>query len=126
MRSVAAFGLDALIVVAFVAISTVSHRSVTSWSAIALGSLPFLGGVALGWLVSRSWRGTLHERSFVAVWGLTVIAGFAYRFWTPPAPKAADVVVAVLVLGFLFGGWRLMAHLIDSLRVRREAGLPVD
>lgn len=126
MKRLAAFVLDGALVTAFIWISRVTHDSSLAADKLWQALWPFLVGLLLGWLVTRAWRNPLTEVAFLGAWAGTVAAGFTYRYLTRPLPKVADVVVATLVLGFLFGGWRLMAFLFASLRRRRRLGLPVD
>ncbi|GAB3705161.1 DUF3054 domain-containing protein [Mariniluteicoccus flavus] len=118
--------LDVTLVMTFLLISRVSHERSLAPATVWQTTWPFLAGLAVGWVMTRSWRNPLTEVSALGVWACTVAGGFLHRYLMRPQPKTADVVVAVLVLGFLLCGWRLMAFLVQSLRRRRAQGLPVD
>lgn len=118
--------LDLALVVAFIGISRISHQRSLTPTGVWDDVWPFLVGVLVGWLVTRSWRDPLTEVSALGVWACTMLGGFIPRFFSPPHPRLADTVVAGMVLAFVLGGWRLYAFLVQSLRRRRANGLPVD
>src|SRR5258708_16845241 len=56
MRPPAAAFLDACFVLAFVAIGRASHHHGEPVAGLASAAWPFLAGLAVGWLVARTWR----------------------------------------------------------------------
>jgi hypothetical protein len=80
---------------------------------VALVGLPFLVGLAAGWLAARAWRAPARVWPVgVAVWFATVALGLALR---PLFVGGFAVSFAVVTAGFLaltMLGWRLLATLI--------------
>jgi drug/metabolite transporter (DMT)-like permease len=123
--AVLAFGIDAALVLVFVAIGRASHGEDTTGFTVTL--LPFLTGLLAGWLL-RSGRPPLAiVRSGVVVWIATVVLGIALRALTGQGIAPAFIVVATLTLGVFLMGWRAVALLVVRLRARRQrAARPVD
>lgn len=110
--------IDAALVLAFVLIGRASH------SEGLLGALqtwwPFLGGLAIGWVVMRAWR---HPRRIawtgIGVWVATVGCGMLLRVASGQGVQPSFVIVATVVLGVFLLGWRGLALL--ALRSRSRA-----
>lgn len=121
MRAVPAFLLDAVLIVGFAALGRRSHEEATGAGAILEVAAPFLIALVVGWLVARAWRTPLAPATGVVVWLVTVALGMALRslvFDRGIAPTF--IVVALLTLGLLLVGWRLLAARLVTRRGRLE------
>ena len=121
MRAVPAFVLDAALIVAFAALGRRSHEEATGAGAILEVAAPFLIALVVGWLVARAWRTPLAPATGVVVWLVTVALGMALRslvFDRGIAPTF--IAVALLTLGLLLVGWRLLAAWLLTRRGRLE------
>lgn len=106
VRPLVAAALDAQLVIAFAAIGRASH-SEALLSGLLRTAWPFLGGLAVGWLIVR----LIHVpgagmRAGLVVWVCTVAGGMALRALTGQGTAASFVVVASIVLGAFLLGWR--------------------
>ncbi|MFE6969596.1 DUF3054 domain-containing protein [Isoptericola sp. NPDC057653] len=110
---------DLVCVVVFTVVGTMSHATSGDLGHVALVGLPFLVGLAVGWLAARAWRAPARVwPTGVAVWFATVVLGLALR----PAlgvggVEVSFVVVTALFLGATLLGWRAIA----SFAARRRA-----
>jgi peptidoglycan/LPS O-acetylase OafA/YrhL len=112
-----AAAIDVIAVLTFALIGRVSHDEgalglfATAW--------PFLGGLAVGWVVMRAWR---HPRRIVwagvGVWVATVVGGMLLRMASGQGTQLAFVLVATAALGGLLIGWRALSLLVP--RIRRQ------
>jgi hypothetical protein len=99
---------DAVVVIVFAAVGRANHHE----SAGALGvwhtAWPFLLGttLALG-LTALTKTDPLGPRTGVRVWLWTLVIGMVVRHSAGHGTPFAFVIVALLVLGALFLGWRL-------------------
>ena len=84
---------------------------------IAGTAWPFLVGLVIGWVVTRSWQNTLTFWAAFGVFIGTFAVGIAFRHLTFTGAQPSFVAMAFSVLSVLLMGWRLMAYL--ELR-RRE------
>jgi hypothetical protein len=109
----AAFGIDALLVLAFAAIGRASHESsVPGGSGLGLltTAWPFLAALAVGWIVSTAWRApSAPLRTGVPVWAVTVVGGMLLRAASGQGTALPFIAVATLTLLALLVGWRLVA-----------------
>ncbi len=105
-RLAAAAGLDAAIVVAFVAIGRRNHDRDEP-------AAPFVIALAIAWLVWRVWNRPVAVGTGVAVWLTTVVAGMVLRrFMFDDGTAASFVAVATVFLGTFLVGWRAVAALL--------------
>lgn len=106
-----AAAIDVALVFAFVLIGRASHGE------DLLGLLntlwPFLGGLAIGWLVMRAWRSPLRIRwTGIGIWLGAVAGGLALRLVAGQGVQPSFAIVSLLVLGVFLLGWRGIALLV--------------
>lgn len=102
-----AVGLDAFVVVLFVAIGRRNHEEGSALSDVLETGAPFLIGLALAWLVVRAWRRPTAILTGVMVWPITVLVGMIVRrLLFDRGTATAFVVVATIFLGVFLVGWR--------------------
>lgn len=119
MRRVSAALLDTCMVLAFVIIGRASHRAGGGLAGLASTAWPFLTGLALGELATRSWRRPAAlVPTGIGVWLSTVIVGMTLRVVAGQGTAIAFIAVALAFLGLFLLGWRLIVA-----RIRR-AGAP--
>jgi len=114
MSRKAALVADVVVVLVFATVGRASHEEGLTLLGVARTAWPFLVGTAAG----LGWAAYAHDdprtiKVGVRVWLLTLIVGMVLRRLTDAGTAASFVVVATVVLGVLFLGWRLVA------RVRR-------
>lgn len=110
---------DAILIMVFAAVGRDAHQRGDIVTGVLLTAWPFLAGAALGWLVAKAWRDPLSvRRAGLAVWLGSVAGGMALRALTGQTVVLPFVVVALLSLGLLLIGYRL---LLLGLRRRRRA-----
>lgn len=85
---------------------------------VFLTAWPFLAGAALGWLAARAWRNPFSvRRTGLAVWFGALAGGMVLRLLTNQTVVLPFIIVALLSLGLLLVGWRLV--LAGTRRLRR-------
>lgn len=115
--AVAAFLVDAVLVLLFVVIGRRSHAEGVDLSGVWQTGWPFLAALAAGWLVSLAWRRPLALwPTGVVVWVVTVAGGMALRAASGQGTDPAFIVVATVTLAVFLLGWRA----IEALRARRR------
>ena len=119
MKVVLGFLVDVWLVLGFVTLSRMSHNQVIDVAGVFGTAWPFLVGLVLGWLITRSWRTTLRLTAALGVFVCTLTLGIACRRLTFTGAQPAFVAMAFSVLSVLLMGWRLIAY----LEVRRRATL---
>lgn len=119
MRLALSFLLDIGLVLAFVTLSRLSHDQSLDPAGIFGTAWPFLVGLVIGWLITRSWRTTLTFTAALGIFVCTLALGIAFRHITFTGAQPSFVAMAFSVLSVLLMGWRLMAYL--ELRRRAEA-----
>lgn len=118
-----AVGLDVFVVVLFVAIGRRNHDESGAFSAVVETALPFLIGLAIGWLVVRAWRRPTKVLTGIVIWPLTVLAGMAVRNVVFDRGTATSfVIVATIFLGAGLVGWRAGLRLFDQRRAQSSGG----
>ena len=101
-------------VLLFAVAGRASHDEGLTLAGVARTLWPFLVGAAVGWgLVQLAHDEPRSLKAGVRVWLLTLAVGMVLRRLTDAGTAASFVVVATVVLGLLFLGWRFAA------RVRR-------
>ncbi len=109
--------VDAALVLVFALVGRASHGEgllgiLTTW-------WPFLGGLAIGWLVLRAWRSPRRiVWTGVGVWLFTVAGGMLLRIASGQGVQLSFIIVATIVLGVFLLGWRAIALL--AIRMRRR------
>jgi len=121
-RIALAAGLDAAVVVLFVAIGKREHEQDSAISALFNTAAPFLIALAIAWLALRVWKSPADWRIGVGVWAVVLVVGMLLRnvvFGNGTA--TAFVVVAAGFLGFFLVGWRLVVMLVDGRSAKGPA-----
>jgi hypothetical protein len=116
-----AVGLDVFVVVLFVAIGRRNHQDDSAFVGIVETALPFLVGLAAGWLLARGWNRPLAMVTGLVVWPTTLLVGMIVRNLVFDRGTATSfVIVATLFLGAGLVGWRIVANRV--LRRRNVTG----
>lgn len=116
---VAAALADLVLILVFAAIGRDAHARGDIISGAFLTAWPFLAGAAAGWLATRAWRRPLAPgRAGVGVWLGSLVGGMLLRALTGQTVVLPFVIVALVSLGILLVGYRLLYALV--LRVRRR------
>jgi peptidoglycan/LPS O-acetylase OafA/YrhL len=110
---------DTVLILVFAAVGRDAHQRGDVVTGVLLTAWPFLAGAAIAWAVARAWRAPLSvRRAGLAVWLGSVAGGMALRALTGQTVVLPFVIVALLSLGLLLLGYRL---LLAGLRRRRGA-----
>jgi Protein of unknown function (DUF3054) len=114
------FGLDVVLVLAFVVIGRASHHDRGGLPGLAGTAWPFLTGLAVGEIATRAWRRPAALGIGVGVWLSTVAVGLVLRVIAGQGTALAFIAVALAFLGLFLLGWRLIAAIIGlSVRLFR-------
>nr|BFE34146.1 DUF3054 domain-containing protein [Actinomadura rugatobispora] len=93
----------------FVGIGRASHDEGLGLVGFAGAAWPFLVGLALGWGVTRAWRGpAVLFPVGVGIWAATLVVGMLLRAVSGQGTAVAFVVVATLFLAAVLLGWRAL------------------
>jgi peptidoglycan/LPS O-acetylase OafA/YrhL len=112
---------DAALILVFAAIGRDAHQRGDVVIGVFSTAWPFLAGAALSWLALRVWRAPLAVwPAGVGVWLGTVTIGMVLRAVTGQTVVLPFVVVALLSLGLLLLGYRLLAAGVRRLNTRRR------
>ncbi|XAS62616.1 DUF3054 domain-containing protein [Micrococcaceae bacterium Sec5.8] len=112
---------DAALIVLFAAIGRDAHQRGEIITGVLSTAWPFLAGAALSWLTLRLWRSPLALwPAGVAVWLGTVTLGMLLRALTGQTVVLPFVIVALLSLGLLLLGYRLVAAGVRRVQARRS------
>lgn len=108
---------DLVLILVFAAVGRDAHQRGDVVAGVLLTAWPFLAGAAAGWLAARAWRDPLSvRRSGLAVWLGSLVGGMLLRAVTGQTVVLPFVIVALLSLGVLLVGYRLI---IAGVRRRR-------
>lgn len=119
--ALAAFVVDAVLVVLFAATGRLSH-SENILAGLWTTAWPFLLALAVGWLVARAWRAPLAWlRTGLPVWAVTLVGGMVLRALNGQGVAVSFVIVAAIVLFVLLVGWRALAGLVARRRAAAHA-----
>jgi hypothetical protein len=103
-----AVAADVAVVIVFAAVGRSNHHESSGLAGIWHTAWPFLLGTAIALALSAVTRtDPLSLRAGVRVWLWTVVIGMVVRASLGRGVAPSFVVVALLVLGALFLGWRL-------------------
>jgi hypothetical protein len=117
-----AAGLDAFIVVGFVAIGRRSHDQDPGIAGLVETAAPFVLGLALAWIVARAWRDPWSWPTGLTVWVVTLAAGMVLRrFAFDDGTATSFVIVSAAFLGAFLNGWRLVARALANRRTPANA-----
>lgn len=115
---------DAALILVFAAIGRDAHQRGDVLVGVFSTAWPFLVGAALSWLALRVWRAPLALwPAGVGVWLGAVTIGMLLRAATGQTVVLPFVVVALLSLGLLLLGYRLLAAGVRRLTTRRRRGV---
>ena len=116
-----AAGADAALILVFAAIGRDAHQRGDIISGVLFTAWPFLVGAALSWLALRVWRSPLDLwPGGVGVWLGAVTLGMLLRAVTGQTVVLPFVIVALLSLGVLLLGVRLLAAGFRRVATRRR------
>jgi hypothetical protein len=105
--AVAAFLVDAFLVLVFATVGRASHDEALSASGILAVAWPFLVALAVGWAVARVRGGwPVRLAGAMPVWLVTVVLGLTLRVLSGGGFAWSFGVVTLLVLGLFLLGWR--------------------
>jgi peptidoglycan/LPS O-acetylase OafA/YrhL len=108
---------DLVLILVFAAVGRDAHQRGDVVSGVLLTAWPFLAGAAAGWLGARAGRAPRSvRRSGLAVWLGSLVGGMLLRAVTGQTVVLPFVIVALLSLGVLLVGYRLI---IAGVRRRR-------
>jgi hypothetical protein len=103
------FVLDGLTVLVFVLIGRANHHHGENATGVLSTLWPFAVGVVVGWmLLARQKQDGLSPRNGVVVTLSTVIVGMVLRAVFGQGTAFAFIVVALVFLGAVMVGWRLL------------------
>jgi hypothetical protein len=121
MRKASAVVLDTCLVLAFVIIGRAAHHAAGGLAGLASTAWPFLAGMAVGELATRSWRRPAALLPTGAgVWLSTVAIGMALRVVAGQGTVILFIAVALAFLGLFLLGWRAVVACVPPLRRRFE------
>ena len=122
MRTAVGVASDTAVICLFAAIGRRSHGETSALVGVAATALPFLAGMAVGWLVAllALGRAPLRLRDGIPVWLCTVVLGMLLRSLTHSGTAPSFIVVATLFLGLGLLGWRALAGRTRSPAPARE------
>jgi hypothetical protein len=120
--AVAAFAIDAVLVLVFVVVGRRSHGESAGFTGLVTTLWPFLLGLVAGWLVTWAWRRPLAVVwPGIPIWLMTVALGMLIRTAAGQGVQPSFIVVAFVVLGVFLVGWRLVALPFVRRRALRRA-----
>ena len=112
---------DAALILVFAALGRDAHQRGDVVIGVFSTAWPFLVGAAIAWLALRVWRSPLAVwPAGVGVWLVTVTIGMLLRAVTGQTVVLPFVIVALLSLGLLLLGYRLLAAGVRRLSTRRR------
>lgn len=102
-----AVGFDTFSVVVFVAIGLRNHEQDSAFVNVVKTALPFLIGLAAGWIAARAWRNPASLVRGLVIWPVMLLVGMILRNLVFDRGTATSfVIVATLFLGACLLGWR--------------------
>ncbi len=97
-------------VLAFVVIGRASHHQADGLAGVIRTAWPFLAGLAVGEIATRSWKRPMAlVPAGVGVWLSTVALGMILRVIVGQGTALAFIFVALAFLGLFLLGWRVIA-----------------
>ncbi|TLM86416.1 DUF3054 domain-containing protein [Pseudarthrobacter sp. NamE2] len=110
---------DAVLILVFAAIGRDAHQRGDVVAGVLLTAWPFLAGAAAGWLITCAWRHPLSVRKAgIGVWLGSLVVGMLLRAITNQTVVLPFVIVALISLGVLLLGYRLV---ISAYHRRKSA-----
>ncbi len=119
MRMATAAVFDGCVVLVFVVIGRASHGEAGGLAGLGTTAWPFLAGMGIGELATRSWRRPVAlVPTGVGVWLSTVAIGMSLRILAGQGTAMVFIAVALAFLGLFLLGWRVIVALVPWLRRR--------
>lgn len=117
MRRALAAVIDGCLVLVFVVIGRASHGEADGLAGLVTTAWPFLAGMAIGELATRSWRRPVAVvPTGIGVWLSTVAIGMSLRVLAGQGTAVVFIAVALAFLGLFLLGWRVIVALVPTLR----------
>ncbi|AEF42579.1 putative conserved transmembrane protein [Hoyosella subflava DQS3-9A1] len=117
--------VDVIAVVAFATAGRLHHEEAANMAGVVSTSLPFLVGLAAGWITVLKALENAHPLAVfptgIALWAWTMVGGVIIRLLSGEGAALAFVLTAALVTGALLIGWRGIAQLVLYFRRRASA-----
>lgn len=103
--------LDAVCVLALVAVGTRNHDSADSLTGVLAVGAPFWGALGLAWTLRGPWLRPFDTRTAATTWIVTVVVGMVLRNTAFDRGTALPfVIVASLFLFATMFGWRALVR----------------
>jgi len=119
MRMAGAAVVDCCLVLVFVVIGRASHGEAGRLAGLVSTAWPFLAGMGIGELTTRSWRRPVAlVPTGIGVWLSTVTIGMSLRILAGQGTAMAFIAVALAFLGAFLLGWRVIVALVPALQRR--------
>ncbi len=116
-----ALALDVICILVFAIVGRSSHAEASDLLGVLHTAWPFLAGCLAGTVIGRTWRHAGTLRAAIPVWLATVALGMTLRVLTGDTIQLSFIIVATIVLGLLFFGWRTGLRLIRHARRPKTA-----
>lgn len=117
LRVAAVAAADVVLILVFAGIGRDAHQRGDVVTGVLLTAWPFLAGAAIGWTAARAWRDPLSvRRAGLAVLLGSVAGGMTLRSLTGQTVVLPFVIVALLSLGVLLLGYRLVLAFLSRRR----------
>lgn len=101
---------DAVLILAFAGQGRATHGESHALTGVLVTAWPFLAAALAGWLLARAWRAPVRLwPAGVLIWLITVLVGLGLRGLAGGGLAFSFQLVALLVLGVLLLGHRLLA-----------------
>jgi hypothetical protein len=119
MHRATAAVIDGCLVLVFVVIGRASHSEADGLAGLVTTAWPFLAGLGIGELATRSWRRPVAlVPTGIGVWLSTVAIGMSLRILAGQGTAIAFIAVALAFLGLFLLGWRVIVAIVPALRGR--------
>lgn len=112
---------DVALILLFAAVGRDAHQRGEIITGVLATAWPFLAGAAAAWFALKAWRQPLAVwPAGVAIWLGSVAVGMLLRAATGQTVVLPFVIVALLALGLLLLGYRLVAAGVARFQARRR------
>jgi Protein of unknown function (DUF3054) len=119
MRKATVVVVDGALVLVFVVIGRARHGEADGLAGLVTTAWPFLAGMGVGELATRSWRRPVALiPTGIGVCLGTVAIGMSLRILAGQGTAMVFVAVALAFLGVFLLGWRVIVALVPALRRR--------
>ena len=121
-RTPIAVTLDTIAIVVFVAVGRRTHEQDPGFAGVMFTAAPFLIALAVGWFALRAWNRPFGLLTGIGLWAIVMVGGMLLRNHVFDRGTAASfVIVAAAFTAATLIGWRLIARLVDAIRLGRRA-----